>query len=281
MQITSDRGRRAALANLVAWQEPGGYQLPADVLHSVAVLHAAQALTVADPPPLRHIEAVAALAVDLLERGEPVDPVELSAQAATVRELAAHLDDARRLVTLAVENAGLRAVAVATDASSRIVGEVLQPAYADVLAQARALAPALHGHDLESGGWNASKKVAEARNTLIALADRHQALRLARRVCISLSGPPVEHDTADQFALLREPQALVPGYVPNRPLPRPDVPKDPAAGLLWLVTAGEPGRPWLPTAAQQDEAWMALFGEVVRRNQAAALSARAYAGQNV
>ena len=157
MVITSDRGRLAALANLVSWREPGEFELPAAVLHAAAVHSAARALTVPDPPTMRHAVDVASQVVDMLARGELVDPVKMAADAAAARELAAALDDARRLVTLAVESAGLRAVAVATDACDPVVAEHLRPVFEDVLAQARQLAPSLQGADLNAGGWDATK----------------------------------------------------------------------------------------------------------------------------
>ena len=279
--ISTDRGRHAALSNLVAWQEQGRYELPAGVLAAVDVHRAAQALTVPEPPPLRHIEDVAAHAVDLLAAGQSVDPVKMAADTEAARDLAARLDAARSLVGLAVESAAQRAVAAATDACHRIVVEHLQPAYAEVLAQAREVAPALRGQDLTDGGWTATAKAREARRTLTALADRHRLLREAHTICLGLSGQAPERDTQEQFALLREPQALVPGYSANRPLPRADIPADPAAALLWLATEGEPAGPWLPTTNQQDGAWLAVFGEAEQQRRVASVSARAHAGQRV
>ena len=95
------------------------------------------------------------------------------------------------------------------------------------------------------------------------------------------SRPAAAHDTAGQFSLLRQPQALVPGYTPNRPLPRPDLPRDTVAALLWLVSDAAPAHPCLPTVAEQDEAWLALFGEDRQRRQAGHVSARANAGAPV
>ncbi|MEJ7772524.1 MAG: hypothetical protein WKF51_11535 [Geodermatophilaceae bacterium] len=281
MQITSDRGRLAALTNIVTWQEPGNYQLPEDVLKAAGVLAAAQALTVADPPAQRHLQDVASGVVDVLERGEPIDPAALAAQTTTARDLAAKLDMARSLIGLAIESAAQRAVASATAAADRIIVGCLQPAYEALLAEARQVAPALHGHDLAAGGWGATKKQQEARRILSELADRHQLLRQARVTCIGLSGQLLQHDTQDQFALLREPQAFTPGYTANRPLPRPDVPADPVAALRWLVSDGASGKPWLPTTSEQDQAWLSLFGAALDQRRAASVSARAHAGMRV
>ena len=282
MAITSDRGRLVALTNLVQWQEHGGYQLPADLLHSVDVLNSVQALTVPEPPPLRHFEDVAAAAVDLIARGEDVNVCEMARQAAAARDHAVQLDEARRLITLAAENAATRAVAAVGGGCNRIVTEVLQPAYETTLSETRRLARTLRGCDLNDGGWTAPAKVRQARAELTALADRHHLLRKARSSVLALAGQTAQHDTQQQFASLREPQNLVPGgYEPNRPLPRTELPQQPAAALLWLVNEGAPGTPWLPTVNEQDDAWLAVFGEVVHRRHAAHISARAYAGDRV
>ena len=281
MVISTDRGRQAALTNLVSWQQQGGYGLPSDVLAAVGVLHMAQGLTVPDPPPLRHLADVAAHAVAMLARGEIVDPVKMAAAAEAARSTAARLDVARNLIALAIETAAQHAVAAATDAADRIIVDCLQPVYAAVLAQAVKVAPSLRGVDLDTGGWNVPPKVVEARNTLKALAERGQMLRQARNAIVGVAGQEPQHDGADQFLLMREPQNLVPEYSANRPLPPPDVPKEPAAALLWLVTEGEPGKPWLPTVAEQDQAWMLVFGEAMNMRQAASVSARATAGMHV
>ena len=116
---------------------------------------------------------------------------------------------------------------------------------------------------------------------MVDVAARYRALQEARAACIGLAGVEPAHDTAGQFSLLREPQALVPSYSPNRPLPRPDLPRDTVAAVLWLVTEAAPAGPWLPTVSQQDEAWLALFGEARQRRQASHVSARANAGAPV
>lgn len=280
MQIT-DRGRLKALENVLSWQEPGGFSLPEDVLKAAGVHSAALALAVPDPPALRHVEDVAALAVDLLERGEPVDPVELSAQAATARELAAHLDGARRLVTLATESAGLRALAVATALADEIIVVHLRPPFEDVLNQASALASSLQGADLNAGGWDATKSVRDARRTLSVLADRFRVIRSARTAVIGLAGQEAEYDTGGEFSQLQHPQALTAGYAANRPMPRPAIPESLESAVLWLVTDGASGKPWLPTTLEQDAAWLAVFGEALEQRRAASLSARAHAGMRV
>ncbi len=280
MVISTDRGRQQALTNLVSWREAGGFGLPEALLKAAAVHSAARALTVPGPPTMMHPADVAAHAVDLLASGELVDPVKMAADAAAARDSAACLDDARRLVNLTIESAGLRAVAVATDACDRIIVEHLRPVFDDVLDEARTIAPTLRGHDM-ADGWNAAPKVREARRVLTGLADRHRLIRAARTAIVGLAGQEPQHDTAGQFLLMREPQNLVPEYSANRPLPPPDVPKEPAAALLFLVTEGERGKPWLPTVPEADAAWLSVFGEALAQRRAASVGARATAGMHV
>jgi len=280
MTITSDRGRLTAVINLIAWQQPGSYQLPADVLAAVDVYTAAKALPIPEPAPLRFLEDAAAQAVDSLTRGETPDPLALAGAVADGNRQADQAESTKRLVAIATEQAAARAIATTSASSAAIIAGCLQPAFADVLDQARRHAPALRDYRADSG-WDAPPKARAARGAMVDVAARYRALQEARAACVGLGGVEPAHDTVGQFSLLREPQALVPGYTPNRPLPPPDLPRDTLAAVLWLVTVAEPATPWLPTVAEQDEAWRALFGEAQQRLQAGAMSARANSGASV
>ncbi len=280
MPITSDRGRLTAVTNLVAWQRPGGYQLPADVLAAVDVYTAAKALPVPEPAPLRFLEDAAAQAVDSLTRGETPDPLALAGAVADGKDQADQAESTKRLVAIATEQAAARAIATTTAAAEAIIAECLQPAYADVLDQASRHAPALRDYRADSG-WDAPPKARAARAAMVDVAARYRALQEARAACVGLGGVEPARDQHGQFSLLREPQALEPGYTVNRPLPPPDLPRDTLAAVLWLVTDAAPATPWLPTVAEQDKAWLALFGEAQQRLQAGAMSARANSGAPV
>lgn len=275
--IQSDRGRLLALTSVAAWQEPGGFQLPDGVLAAVAALEAAQTLSVPDAPPRVDLDDVSTIAIDQLTAGKPVDLAGLAASASRSRQEAEGNAAARTLAGLIVERAGQRAVTAATENAEQIITGALQPAFAEVLAATRPLAAALLGVDLNEGGWNAPPKVREARRELAQLADRCSILRQARATAIRL-GPGPQRDVTGLFAVLEQPQALV-HVQPNVAMPRPDMPADPAAALLWLVGDGAAGKPWLPSPQEQDAAWDAVYGQQAQDRRNAATSALAHAGQ--
>ena len=62
------------------------------------------------------------------------------------------------------------------------------------------------------------------------------------------------------------------------PLPFPDEPVD---LILWLVGDAVPAGPWLPTVAEQDQAWQTVYGDAARQRQVRHLAARAQAGMPV
>lgn len=279
---TTDRGRLAALTSLVAWQAVGGYTLPAAVLDAANVHTAAVGLPVLPPAPLRHLDTAAAQAVAALARGETPDPMKLAGAVTAGQAQADAVSAARRLVGIAAEQAAARAVAVAAEHATAIVVDILAPAYADTLDLARRQAPAVAGHPLDGGGWDAPPKARAARAKLHELTARHRALREARAAIVGLGGQEPAQDTAGQFMLLRRPQALAPDWtVGTSPMPRPAVPTDPTAALVWLVTTADPAQPWLPTIDQQDAAWHDVFGHAAKARGRAAVSARANAGAPV
>ena len=69
---------------------------------------------------------------------------------------------------------------------------------------------------------------------------------------------------------------LSPEWRPPAALPRPEMPGDSVARLVWLVTTAAPAGPWLPTVAEQDAAWLATYGDAVERLQRNQHNARAY-----
>lgn len=280
--MTTTRGTILILDELVRWQSTGGFTLPADVLAAVELHTAARALLVPELPPVRHAEDVAAAALDTLGRGETPDVAALVADLHDAQLRVTQAQTAQQMVTFAIEQAGERTASVISGACDRIIVEALQPAYAETLQAAAAVAPALAGSNLADGGWDAPPKVREARRKLTDLAERHRALRSARARCVQLSNQPQpEYDDAGLFVVYREPLALVPGgYTPGTRATVPPLPTDATERLLYLVTKGLPGQPWLPTVAEQDAAWLASpLGEHLQKQRAAGEHARALAGQ--
>jgi AAA domain len=52
------------------------------------------------------------------------------------------------------------------------------------------------------------------------------------------------------------------------PLPEPKILTDPVERLVWFATVAQPAQPWLPTPSQQDEVWLGLFGDRLKRIRA-------------
>lgn len=280
--MTTERGRILALSRLVDHQEAGGYTLPTGVLDAYTAHQAAKAIAVPGQPPVLHPDDAAAGLVDDLLAGGDVDLDGAASALDGAREAARRVELAGQLHALIVERTGQLAASAAIGAADRVITDSLRPPYEQVLAEAAGHAERLGGHRLDGTGWDAPTKVRTARRELAELADRLRALRDARQLVSTIAEAQPQHDVQHMFALLRRPQVLAPGWEPDaRPLPRPDVPADPVAGLLWLVTVAQPAEPWLPTVGEQDSAWLAVFGESRQHRRSAAVSARAHAGASV
>jgi hypothetical protein len=104
--------------------------------------------------------------------------------------------------------------------------------------------------------------------TLEPLAERRSAIAQARGLSNRLGARRPEHDHDGFFSELKTPEALVPGWQPHTRFGYPDIPVDPGERLVWLVTDGAPGQPWLPTTSEQDQIWMTHFGEELAKQRA-------------
>ena len=275
----TDAGRRRALDRLLQLQEAAAFTLPQEVTSAAEVASAVRSLTLPEPPAIRFMEDAAGLLVDRKTAGERVDPVALADELAVSQQRSQRLDDARRLLGIATDQAADRAVLVLTAQAGRIIEQHLQPAHQALLDQAAEHAATLAGRSLDDG-WNAPPKVRTARAELVRLAERRTLLWAARDLLVGLSGQEPEHDTTGQFLVVEKPQNLHPGWKPNRPLPPLPTPDEPVERLRWLVTNMAAG-PWLPLPTEQDAAWERVFGENLRRLQHADVSARANAGATV
>lgn len=77
------------------------------------------------------------------------------------------------------------------------------------------------------------------------------------------TGEQPEHDTSFDFANVRHPERLVPDWAAPQRLSRLPWPaaEDSAGRLLWLIREGSIAQPWIPSPSEQDEAWLAVWGE--------------------
>jgi hypothetical protein len=262
-------------------QEPGGFELPADVLTAHDTYRTATELQLPEAPLLRHPGDVAAALVDALGRGERVDLGAAAGELVEAQRQVAVVEHARHLAAAACDHAAERATATATAGAERVIVESLQPAYGTLLAEAAKHAAAVEGYQLDDGGWDAPPRVRTARRHLAELADRHRVLRDARHTCVLLTGQTPADDVDHLFLTVRRPQMLSPEWRPPAALPRPEMPGDPVARLVWLVTTAAPAGPWLPTVDEQDGAWRELLGERADAIRAGNISARAHAGMRV
>lgn len=261
--------------SVVNGREVGHYTLPDALLtaHDVAKRIAGLAL-----PPYRQVHYADAGAglVDAAARGEETDVAGLLDELrGAVAEAAA-----RRLAELALvearEVAATRLVsAVRATADETITGH-LRPAHDDVLEQARRAVADLDQHPpVPAELINASAKVRKAYGRLGELAHRLDLIRRARSTIINVTGQAATHDVNGLFAGFADPLVFFGG----QPVPasaRIPAPPDPIPRLVWLVGDAAPAGPWLPTVAEQDDAWQAsAYGERTRQLEQASLNAQA------
>jgi len=281
--MTTNIGRMHALKTLTALQEPGGFTLPADLANAVAAVGQVDAIPLPDLP-VYDIEQAASDVLADLAGGRTSDLAGYADKLSDVITAGTRRERAQTLVRIAHEQAVSSAVNTAADLADWIITTVLRPAFAHVLERTEQLAATLHGHPLDYRSLlDAPPKIRAAQRDLQTVADRYRGLRQARNLTNIAGLRAVQHDARGEFADLSDPHVLSgyqAGNTTGQP-PRIDYPTDQAELMLWLVGAGKPAKPWLPTVDEQDERWQAAYGEAQRRRQVAALSARAYAGQQV
>lgn len=275
------RAQINTLTNLVDSAEAGGWTLPADVLEAHRIFREVTALDI-EPPAVLDAYTAAARIVDSVAAGEPAD---LMAAGRDLRhaedERQAH-DKAKHILQVAADQAAQQAGNLAADHTEQIITDYLAPALDALHAEARDAAAALKGFALDGPSMAAApQKVRGAYVSLTGLVTRRQLIFTARRWANTIGYRIPQHDDAGLFAEFADPIALMPGWKLGM-RPSIDAPEDPTERLLWVVSDQvAPAKPRLATVAEQDESWQAVFGEAQRQRQAAALSARAYAGQNV
>jgi hypothetical protein len=278
------RAQLIALKALVEGTEAGGYALPADVLNAHRVYDTVRALVPPEPPGADvTLGAAASRFVASVSAGDDVD---LTVAARALRHAVderADVDQARVLLAAVIEHAGEEASTVAADRVEDIIVGHLRPTLEQLRAEARERALELGGRTLDVHSLIAAPaKVRSAFTALTELATRQTVILGARRHANAIGFRTPSLDASHFFADFRRPLALFPDWKTPAALPRIKSPADPVERLIWIVSPQiAVAEPWLPTVADQDEAWDAQFGEAQRMRANAALSARAYAGQPV
>jgi hypothetical protein len=267
-------------------QNAAGFELPEDEAAALAVVDAAAALTLPDPPPMRHTSDAASQVVDDLVAGGDVDVLATAAELAANRKTAADIDEAQVLVGDVLTQAAERAVAVAHSHATAIIEETLSPVFDEALGEAKKSAEMLQSNGLSPleptlVSESPSAKLRSAARRFRELAEQVNKLRTARfRACL-VGDLTAADDTIGDFLVYRHPERLVPSWSPNgsAPLRVPKLPTDSVAALWSLTTTGMVAEPWLPSPRQCDEQWVAMFGEARARRGKAANDARALAGR--
>lgn len=251
-----------ALRTMADAAEAGRYTLPAELSSSLETYRRTVAIEVPQPQQFNADAAAARLVAHLAGGGTP-DLASLVEQAATAEHQHVAVERARLVTTMAIEQATEAAVHLASDLTERIIAEHLRPAFLELLTEAREVAAALDGYGLNLTALiTAPAKVRGAYAKLPDLVARHRLLWDARSKANAIGHRKAQHAGSEIFTAFEDAMAMRPGWkAPARILPL-DAPTEPVEYLLWLVSpAAAPGKPWLPTIAEQDAAWWKQFGE--------------------
>jgi hypothetical protein len=256
--------RLRALERLLEGARAGDYTLPGELLRATEAHHRLRELVVRPPRAFGRDHAAARL-VSAATRGRPLEPLALSARIQRSRIDVLLFAEAVEVVAMAVDLGQDDAATLAGDLGRLIIEEHLRPADRAVLREAgRAaarLAPYLEGFRVDTARIvGAGRRARLACAALPALVRRHRSIRAAREAVNVLGEQTPRHDRRNLFAFFEDPLALGPPGLPYDRTPAPPLAEDDTARLLGLVSArAARGRPWLPTVAEQDAAWLACF----------------------
>lgn len=273
--MTSDRGRTQAVKTIIPLQEPGGFTLPADLLTALELPAKVRAVPLPSPEPFDTRNAADEM-LHQLERGETPDLSELARRVSDTERARLDVMAAQRVAADALEQAESVVLGVVADGADRIVTDCLRPAFEANLDEARKHSGALAGQPLDPMALiTAPAKTRAAWAAVGECTNRYRVLREAHRLVNAAGLRLVQHDTEGRFGTFERPAELFPGYEPGGSvrMPVPEFPSDPVDLMVWLVGPAAVARPWLPTAAQQDAAWQALYGEAAEMRRQTAQGA--------
>lgn len=239
------------LEGLFRGADQGAYVLPSDLTRLRAAVETLAAPVEAEHP--GQVEArLAAVMADAAVAGEdPRDVLELldAHQAVEVVRLANRVR--QRAAELTVD----RLRDAVESAAEILIVECLRPALDAVLDDAGKVADTVGA----STAWPETLTIpaGSSRRELEPLSERYAAIRGARRALTQVGIRP----SADiEYAIFGEFMNL-PDVWPNfRTRRNPPWPPDPVGRLLWLAVG--PAMPWLPTPAEQDQAYLRYVREL-------------------
>lgn len=259
-----------ALLKVAESAEAGRYTLPAELTNAIATYDRARSVTAPEQVTF-NVDQVAGSIVATLAAGDTLDVAQLVTNAATVQRDTEAVGQIRVAISTAIELAASSATLLADDLTEKVITDHLAPAYQQLLEEVREVAASLDGYGLDAHALlTAPTKIRNAYLKLPELAVRNKTLREARRLVNTIGHRKPKHDAQDLFSLFSQPMALRPDWKAPARVPHIDMPTDPIEFLVWLVSdKAAPGKPWLPTVAEQDAAWWKQFGEAQEmRNQA-------------
>ncbi len=261
--MTTERGRTQAIKALIPLQEPGNFTLPANLLTAHELPAKVRAVPLPSPEPY-DVHSAANEMLHVLGSGETPDLAKLARRVSQTERATLDVMTAQRVAADALEQAEHVVLGVIGDTADRIITGCLRPAFEANLDEARKHSGALAGHPLDTRALvTAPAKVRTAWAAVGECANRYHVLREARHLVNVAGLRQVQHDTDGKFGTFERPAELFPGYDPSKPMRMPafEFPSDPVDLMVWLVGPAAAARPWLPTAEQQDKAWLSLYGE--------------------
>ncbi len=277
--MTTEIGRTQCLRKLVELREAGGYDLPAAVVEAYELTKKVAALPIQSAAAFLHEDAAVAV-LAAVGKGATPNLVDLGAQVRKAIEAATNTEHANRILATAREKADYSALAEMQRRADDVVVGNLRSAFEATLDTARRHAATLGSHPTDPGSIvTAPAKVRSAWSSLRDSAQQYRVLRQARQLANDAGLRVAEHDLQDQYATFRDPF----GFFPERrgtSMPMPPYPSSDVDLVLWLVVGvGAKAKPWLPTAQEQDQAWLDEYGEQSERRRVAHDQALAVMGR--
>jgi len=272
--------------SLINFAEVGEFTLPEKLTEAYEVYQRVRAHgDDFEPFTLYHEKIAAADLVAAAHRGVDLDLIELGRKFIASRDEGQAYDWSIIIMREALELSTEQAESIIDELADEIILEHLQPAHQSVLAEAVEVVTSIGAEPMNELLNSPRLAIYDGRNEratrsalrqLAPLADRFAAILVARdRVNVAggvnWSTPRhLEYDLDHCFAYVAHPEALAEGWSLERtaPLPRPQIPTDPLERLVWFAITGQSAEPWLPTTAEQDGAWLSLFGDRLSRMKA-------------
>lgn len=268
--MTRQDPRVAMIAKVIAGREAGHYDVPTEITDAYDTLLRLQGLSVPRLPSPGLEDAALALYQD-----PTVDPVDQAESLAAAQADERHADLAEAVVARSVTLAAGELIDIARYADDAIVGLLKQP-FAELLDETRQVATVLEDYEVSDVRTMVTAP-APVRKAYTSLTDdlvaRHRLLREARRLAYLISERTPRKDVADLFLSFGNAvDAFMPRRQKTQRMPESWFPSsDPVHALLFLASDDEQvvaAKPWIPTIAEQDEAWQSTFGKDADDTQA-------------